>query len=222
MTRQEAENKFKLRLDNEYLKLFENGKLLVPGNELKIENLNTVYNVVVDEYDMEKALVTLHNVQSNKREKWTLDNLFILNYAHFEKMYNSNDTIDFGLFQEMKWSDEYVEDYGIYILHNKTMDDDKGFYVGQAKGKSGKLSGRLYDHKHDSSNLIIDKEIHNGVPFSIKVMLLSKSGYSNIDALEAAGIAYFMSYKTYGKNGYNGNRGQNCAGSSMYTKNISK
>lgn len=51
MTKQEVIDKFKARLDKDYLHLFENEELFIEDRVLDWENLNGVYKITVIDYD---------------------------------------------------------------------------------------------------------------------------------------------------------------------------
>ncbi|MBR3668230.1 MAG: GIY-YIG nuclease family protein [Ruminococcus sp.] len=231
MTRQEAENKFKLRLDNEYLKLFENGELFVPGKELEWENLNNVFKIKILSYDKEELKVTFLVYEDAAEKKvskhtFTLDNFFIYNRDHLAALYEISKEYD----SKIHTTNDYItiDCSCIYIIKDK---DNPKYYVGQAEHGSWRLldhfnNAKRYifksedsaDEKEKQRNIQkIDLLIAKGLEYTLRFVPLEGSGYSDLDALEAAFIAFFNSYHQ----GYNCTRGNNGPGHKKITTNLS-
>ena len=204
-----SNKRFEARLDNEYLELFKKNELFKEGNILDWENLNGTDQITVLSYDGIK--VSFKNNASGKVETFTLNNLFIYNKAHLESLLKT-EVYD----SEKHTLEDYLHiDYDcIYIIHDKNCDESTGYYVGQAKHGSW----RIKDHFHNSSVGKIDKLIHEGMRYSLRFIPLEGSGYSSLNALETAFIAYYNSFHT----GYNKTRGNNGPGNSRITMKLLK
>ena len=221
-TKEEAKEAFKKRLTNAFKAEFEKHELLKAERRFMLINKNGKHEIEIISYNEEKVEVEILFLAENKTEIWTLDNLFIYDSEYIKNL--CDNAKDYGSLNEDKWKGEnYIMEKGVYILHNINKDPDKGYYIGQAKGKSGGLSGRLYDHERNSDSRI-DKAIQNNEEFSLKVINIADTDYDEIDALEAALIGYYESVYTdkmkWKKDGYNANRGQNCAGERARTENL--
>lgn len=90
----------------------------------------------------------------------------------------------------------YIGQKGVYVIYNKTKDM---FYVGQSKN----LWKRLNDHFTGKGNGDIYADYKYGNKFTIKMILLCKSSYRDINKLEHDTISNY-----YGKS-YNKNKGIN-------------
>lgn len=88
------------------------------------------------------------------------------------------------------------DDVGIYILKNNT---NGKYYVGQAK----KTFFRINQHFTGQGNSDIYRDYVNGDNFTIKIIRLIDSGYSDIDKLERDYIDLYDAYYT----GYNKTKG---------------
>ena len=218
MNKKDAIDSFKRRLTKKHCNEFDNNQLLVPGRIFMFENWTGVHEAEIMLYDKENLTVQFRNLFYNIEEKWTLNNLFIFDEEYLKTICAQAE--DYGLLTDDKWKNEnYIMDAGVYILHNDNKPIDRGYYIGQAKGKSGGLSGRLCDHvKNEDSK--IDKAIKENEPFSLKVIKLANTDYEEINALEVALIAYYKSWYKWNKDGYNANRGPNCAGERAITKEL--
>lgn len=215
MTKKEAIERFKKRLTKKHCTEFDNNKLFVSGRHFMFENWNGIYEIEI--ISKENLTVKFH-VLSEKESTWTLDNLFIFDKEYLKTI--SEQAEDYGILTDDTWKNEnYIMDAGVYILHNDSKSIDRGYYIGQAKGESTGLSGRLYDHIRNG-NSKIDKAIKNNEIFSLKVIKLKNTDYDDINALEAALIAYYQSFDKWGKDGYNAKRGINCAGDRAITTEL--
>ncbi|MBR6337145.1 MAG: GIY-YIG nuclease family protein [Ruminococcus sp.] len=217
-TKVEAKEAFMKRLTRDWKAKYIEGKLLEPGKRFMFVNKNGKHSIEIVSYDEDNVEVEILISDENTKELWTLDNLFIFDSEYIQHL--CENAKDYRLLNEDKWKGEnYIMEPGVYILHNVDEPSDKGYYIGQAKGKSGGLSGRLYDHERDSDSRI-DKAIHDNKQFSLKVINIADTDYDEINALEAALIGHYNSYCGWSKEGYNANRGQNCAGQRAYTPNL--
>ncbi|MBR1393678.1 MAG: GIY-YIG nuclease family protein [Ruminococcus sp.] len=230
MTKQEAKDKFEERLDNEYLELFKNDKLLIPGKELDWGNLNNVFKIKIISYDKEEVKVTFlvyEAAAENKVSKhtFTLDNFFIYNRDHLDALYKAAKEYD----SKIHTINDYIatDCKCVYIIKDK---NNPKYYVGQAEHGSW----RLLDHLGNAKNYIskseysadekekqrniqkIDRLIAEGLEYTLRFVPLEGSGYSEVNALEAAFIAYFNSYHQ----GYNCTRGNNGPGQKEITTKL--
>lgn len=97
--------------------------------------------------------------------------------------------------ERAKKEDEY--DYkGIYILYNKKK---RKYYVGQSIHVLQRVTAHFKGHGNED----IYKDYRNGDRFTIRIIHLKGSGYSNLDKFEKEAIA---AYKGFEK-GYNKTRG---------------
>ncbi len=87
---------------------------------------------------------------------------------------------------------------GVYVIHNETRDM---YYVGQAK----KLFFRVNQHFTGHGNGDVYADYKYGDDFSIKIIKLTDSGYSDIDLLEKHMIEKYDAYNS-GYNRTSGNR----------------
>lgn len=85
---------------------------------------------------------------------------------------------------------------GIYILHNVTKDK---YYVGQSKT----VLNRVNMHFTGKGNGDVYFDYRSGDSFTIKMISLEKSGFSDLNSLERNAIAKYNAYY----NGYNKTRG---------------
>lgn len=229
MTRLEAKKKFKKRLDKEYLELFKKGELLVPGKELDWENLNNVFKIKILSYDEEELKVTFRVYEDDAKSKttdltFTLDNFFVFNRAHLKKLYMSGKEYD----SERDTWENYAnyDSECVYIIHNKSSDDESDYYVGQAQHGSWRMKDHLQNAVSGVKGYSISKKkrteiqeierIMSQINYTLRFIERKDSGYSNLNALEAAFIAYYNSFH----NGYNKTRGNNGPGQNQITKLI--
>ena len=207
MTSEKAREIFEKKLDREYLTRFKNNELLKKGEVFKWENLNGVFSVTILDFD---GVNIKFEVNSEKRkENYTINNFYIFNEKHLDKLLSRADryyseNIDINNIQSTK--NAFPEYEGVYIIHDLEL---KKHYVGKSKC----IIRRMKEHFNYPENEI-DKRIMKGIPFEIRTIPFADSGYSNLDALETAFIAYFNSRKT----GYNIQRGNNGAGNVCATK----
>ena len=124
----------------------------------------------------------------------------LYNFLHYEdrrakdtynRMINQNISITPEEFLEMKHktSGDFV---GVYIIYNRTRNM---YYVGQAK----KVLFRLNQHFTGHGNGDVYADYKYGDEFIINVVVLTKSGYSDLDLLEKNMITYYDAYRS----GYN-------------------
>ena len=206
--REKARTAFKARLDDAFLKRFEEDKLFTEGSVLDWENLNGTNEITVLDYN--GMLVKFKINTTGNTEKFTLDNLFIYNKAHLQSLPSAcKEVYD----SEKNTLEDFLHiDYDcVYIIHDE--DCDK-YYVGQAKHGSW----RIKDHLHESATGDIDKRIREGMKYTLRFIPLEGSGYRSLDALEAAFIAYYNSF--YKNNGYNKTRGNNGPGDHSVTMEL--
>ena len=85
---------------------------------------------------------------------------------------------------------------GAYVIHNQTKDM---YYVGQAK----RLFFRVNQHFTGRGNAYVFADYHYGDAFTIQILPIANSGYSDLDALEKKLIEYYGAYS----HGYNRTRG---------------
>ena len=200
---------FVRRLNDTWAEEYKQGMLLCQGRKFWHENLNGINEIEIIQTKGE--MVTIKYLKDDYEETWTLDNFYIFDKDHVARIYRN--AIDYGEISKVNFKDFECNTEGIYILHNDNCDDKHGYYVGQAKH----IGWRMLDHNHKSGHQDIEKEIAKGSHFSIKILKLEGSGYSNLDALEAACIAYFKSFYKFG-GGYNKTRGMNGPGNTRTGK----
>lgn len=177
------------------------GELFKKGNQLIWTNLNGDYLITIDEFKnngmvrftVNEKVIPYKGSSSSENESYhaplSIDKMYVLDKKGLDELYNNA--------QEFNNKEDAPEIAGVYILQDKT---NQKFYVGQAKN----IKWRMYDHYQKSSNSEIDNRLYKEDEIiSKKYIPLAGSGYSNLDALEVAFIAYFDSYH----NGYNSTRG---------------
>lgn len=88
---------------------------------------------------------------------------------------------------------------GVYILHNETKDM---YYVGQGK----RVLDRVNSHFSGRGNGDVYADYRYGDSFTIRIIGLENSGFSNLNELEREMISYYNAYNK-GYNKTRGNRG---------------
>lgn len=199
------------RLNDSWAEKYKQGTLLGQGRRFWHENWTGMHEIEIIQTKGEK--VTIKYLEDDHKETWTLDNLYIFDKDHVARIYQN--AIDYGKISKVNFKDVELNTEGIYILHNDKCDDKHGYYVGQAKH----IGWRMLDHNHKSGHQDIEKAIAQGSHFSIKIVKLEGSGYNNLNALEAAFIAYFKSFHKFG-GGYNKTRGTNGPGNTRTGKRV--
>ncbi len=177
------------------------GELFKKGNQLIWTNLNGDYLITICEFKnngmvrftVNEKVVPYKGTSSLENESYhvplSIDKMYILDKEGLDELYNNA--------REFNNKEDAPEIAGVYILQDET---NQKFYVGQAKN----IKWRMYDHYQKSSYSEIDNRLYKEDEIiSKKYIPLAGSGYSNLDALEVAFIAYFDSYH----NGYNSTRG---------------
>ena len=202
--------KFKERLDEEYLAFFNSDDLFKTGNKLYWENLNGVFLVSVIDFDGIKVRFKVD--ETGEEQAYSLDNLYIFNKSLLQSLIEKSKVYA----SETDSLDDYIhEDYAcVYIIHDNDCDEDSGYYIGQALHGSW----RIIDHNQESSTGYIDKLINLGLQYTLRFIPFDGSGYSNLDALETALIAYYDSFHK----GYNKTRGNNGPGNKCITLKLLK
>lgn len=241
MKKEKAKDLFEKRLDDEYLTKFKNDTLFVPGQILWWENLNNVWKIKIFNYDEADLTVTFDVNDGNdtpSRLTFTLDNFFIFNKEHLDKLYNAAKEFDS---QTSSFEDYKALDMAcVYIMHDKSCDENNGYYVGQAKNGSWRMKDHLQNSQNALRNLLeleksklkqdekmqgiqkVEKLMGEGMKYTLRFIPLEGSGYVHnkekiecaLNALEACFIAHFNSFH----NGYNHTRGNNGPGQSKITK----
>lgn len=116
------------------------------------------------------------------------------NYNSFLSSFNSITPAEFFELKNMQTGDSV----GVYVIHNETKNM---YYVGQAK----RLFFRINQHFTGHGNGDVYADYKYGNDFSIQIIKLSDSGYSDLDRLEKDLIEKYDAYNS----GYNktaGNR----------------
>ena len=203
---------FNLRLNKRYADEYLNGTLIVPGREFWFENKNGVFEIVIESVDDD--MVYIRPIHEKDKEPWTLDNLYLFDMEYVQQLYKK--ASELGNISEINFKDVNLDIEGIYILHDTECDEKHGFYVGQAKH----IGWRMLDHNQESGQQVIDKAIASGKVFTLQTITLEQSDYTNLNALEAAFIAYFQSYHKFGAGGFNQDRGTNGPGSTSKGKRM--
>ncbi|MGN0470701.1 MAG: YqiA/YcfP family alpha/beta fold hydrolase [Acutalibacteraceae bacterium] len=176
-------------VNKQLVQRLKSGNLLKSGNKLTWVNLNGKHNITVNEYDKEKAIVTYTVEGEDEKRQSRLDKFYILDKEYVSSLYDKA-----GTFND---KNDAPDVRGVYILWNTK--EDK-YYVGQAKN----IRWRMCDHYHKNSQSKFDRLFRSeNNNFSKKYIPLDGSGFSDLDALETAFIAYFDSYNK----GYNKTRG---------------
>ncbi|MDD6489192.1 MAG: GIY-YIG nuclease family protein [Clostridia bacterium] len=176
-------------VNKQLVQRLKSGDLLKSGNKLTWVNLNGKHNITVNKYDKEKAIVTYTVEGEDEKRQSQLDKFYILDIEHLSSLYDKA-----GSFND---KNDAPDVRGVYILWNTK--EDK-YYVGQAKN----IRSRMCDHYHKSSQSKFDRLFRSeNNNFSKKYIPLESSGFSDLDALETAFIAYFDSYNKV----YNERRG---------------
>lgn len=138
---------FEDKLPVKYLKEYKNGTLLIIGRIFKFVNKNGVFNIEILSFD--GAYVEFKFIDEGYSETWTIDNFYIIDDKHLEKLFNNAKIYKYDINSPvLNW--EGVS--GIYILHDEEKDK---YYVGQ----SININRRLREHLCGKSSLI-DKIIH--------------------------------------------------------------
>lgn len=139
--------------------------------------------------------------ESGKTEIWTIDNIYVFDSKHLERLFNAAEVHPFNI------SNPSVEGFwnveGIYVFHDEREGYEDKYYVGKSNNKDG-INARLCDHSHKSSTLFFDKILRTANSFTIRLIKLDESGFFSTDALETAFIAYLISCF----NGYNRTKGK--------------
>lgn len=176
-------------LNKQLVQRLKSGDLLKSGNKLTWVNQNEKHNITVNGYDQEKATVTYTVEGEDEKRLSRLDKFYILDIEHLSSLYDKA-----GTFND---KNDAPNIRGVYILLNTK--EDK-YYVGQSKN----IRGRICKHYDKSSQSKFDRLFRSeNDNFSMKSVPLDNSGFSDLDALETAFIAYFDSYNK----GYNKTRG---------------
>lgn len=195
--------KFPDKLNDGFLKEHEKGTLLLSGRILKFANKNGVFDAEILSFD--GKYVTFNVTDENHTETWTIDNFYIIDDKHLDKMFNNAKIYKYDIKSPvLNW--EGVS--GVYILHDEENGCEDKYYVGQ----SININERLREHSRENSSFI-DKRLHETNNFTLRCIRLCDSGYSNLNALETAFIAYLKSYFC----GYNKTRGNMAAQKAIST-----
>lgn len=206
MTVHEMVSKFIARLDEDYLKRFVYGNLLCAGSILDWENLNGTQSITVLDFD--GVSVKFKYNEEVGQSEFTLNNFYIFNRSHIDSLLKNA-----AVFQSGEYPLSDIPEYaGVYVIHDTKTDK---VYVGQGDP----IMWRIKDHINptymkDEGKNEIDRRIQSGAAHTISTIPLSGSGYTNLDALETAVIAYYNSYHK----GYNKTRGNNGPGEQCRTK----
>ena len=116
---------------------------------------------------------------------------------NYDKFMSRNDSLTPKEFFDIK-SKQTGDVVGVYVIHNKTKDM---YYVGQAK----RLFFRLNQHFTGHGNGDVYADYKYGDNFTIQIIKLSESGYSDLDKLEKDLINKYNAYGS-GYNRTSGNR----------------
>ncbi|MCM1508140.1 MAG: GIY-YIG nuclease family protein [Ruminococcus flavefaciens] len=168
------------KLNEGFKKEYENGTLLTRGRKFKWANKNGVFEVKIWSFK-KGAYVTFLVTGESEPETWTIDNFYIIDDVHLKKLFDNAKEYNYNIDSpapERCWNVK-----GVYILHDE--EEDK-YYVGQSKN----INKRLREHSYKSSGLCVDEKIHAKHRFKLRCIRLKNSGYSSLDALETAFIAY--------------------------------
>jgi len=202
---------FAVKLNEDFLEKYEKDTLLTNERKFKFENLNNVFDVEIISFDGKYVEFKVEN----HIEKWTIDNFYIFDDAHLKTLFDKAEVYKYDDINSYDFK-KFWNVSGVYILHDK--EEDK-YYVGQSKNINERLCGHSYDSRNINENSsLIDKRLHETNNFTLKCIKLEGSGYSNLDALETAFIAYLKSYFC----GYNKTRGNKTAPQIAKSQNIDK
>lgn len=191
------------KLNDSFLKKYIEGTLLRPGEIFKFENLNNVFDIEILSFDGKY----IEFIIENHTETWTIDNFYIFDNIHLEKLFDNAKIYKYDINSPvLNWKGVS----GVYILHDE---EENKYYVGQSKN----INSRLLEHSHGNSSLI-DKRLHETNNFTLRCIKLKGSGYSNLNALESAFIAYLKSKF----NGYNKTAGNKTAPKKATSSDIDK
>lgn len=122
------------------------------------------------------------------------ENVILKNYNNF---INDNTSLTPDEFFNIK-NKQSGDVVGVYIIHNKTKNM---YYIGQAK----RLFFRLNRHFTGCGNGDVYADYKHGDDFTIQIIKLTESGYSDIDKLERDLIKKYDAYNS-GYNKTNGNK----------------
>lgn len=176
-------------VNRQLVQRLESDDLLQSGNEFIWVNSNGKHNITVNEYDKANAVVTYTVEGENEKSYSRLGNFYLLDEEHLKSLYDEAKTFNN--------KEDAPNVKGVYILYNTK--EDK-YYVGQAEN----IKWRMCDHYHKSSPSEFDQIFRaNDSDFSKKYVPLYISGFSDLNALETAFIAYFDSFNK----GYNKTKG---------------
>lgn len=174
------------RINKQLIQKFKNDELFKSGNVLAWVNLNGQYHITVNSYDKSKAIIE-YTVEGEEKPSYSyLDHFYILDKEWLSDLYK----------KAPNFNDKYDAPniIGVYILCYKNK-----YYVGQAKN----IRYRMCDHYQNESNDIQRALRADNENVTKRYIALEGSGYSDLDALETAFIAYFDCKN----NGYNETRG---------------
>ena len=188
--KEECKKKFKSKLNDSFLEEYEQGTLLTKGRKFKLENKNGVFDIEIlslsDEINIEFEFI-----DEGYSEIWTIDNFYIIDDIHLESLFNNA--------KKYNIDSSFPQWEGVYILCDN---ENNKYYIGLSKNINKRIKNHLSCNKSD-----IDKRLHETKNFTLKCIKLKESGYSNLDALESAFIAYLSIESEL----YNKTRGNNTA-----------
>lgn len=225
MLKKNAEQKFVDRLDEDYKTEFSQNKLLIEGRSFDWENLNDVYKAKILSYDQNSKTVKFEFMEKENEksiQEFTLNNFYIFNKEHIEYLYSIAKEFDS---EKDSWNDYgEIDTECVYIIHNKSSDNETGYYVGQAKHGSWRFKDHIQNaisvvkgnvnKKKKKTEIQEIEKMMSQTTYTLRFIELKGSGFSNLNALESAFIAYFNSFHT----GYNKTRGNNGPGNVKKTK----
>ncbi|MDE6539682.1 MAG: hypothetical protein K2K66_05785, partial [Ruminococcus sp.] len=78
---------FAYKLNDSFLQEYKEDTLLVKGRRFKFVNKNGVFNIEILSFD--GAYVEFKFIDEGYSETWTIDNFYIIDNRHLEKLFNN-------------------------------------------------------------------------------------------------------------------------------------
>ncbi|GEM_PF-503598 len=211
ITKKEAAEIFASRLNYKLKQDFTSGTFFQPGKKYDWEHAGGTCPQQIEIISFDGNYVKFRRFDGIGDEivTFTLDNLYLFDRNHLQTVYDNAKEFDY--YSLLRESHEILNHQGVYILHQSDADATSGYYV----GKATHLLDRLRQHYSAKYPNDMEKLLQNNHPFTVRCIPFRYSGYSSVEALETAFIAFFNSARNpecFNQNiGWHGPKGQYCS-----------